>query len=749
MGRLATITRRTFLIGSAAIAGGVAFGYYQYQKDLPNPLSGGDSETVFNPYLKITEDGITVIAPRAEMGQGIHSTLAALVAEELDVPWDQVSVEHGPASSTYYNGTVLALGLPFAEYQQSTTRDIAADVMTVMGKFLGVQLTGGSTSTIDAFDKMRMAGAAARETLIAAAAAKFGVSEGELRTENGTITGPEGKSFTYADLAEDAAKLAPPSQPRLKDPKNWRYLGKSMPRLDMLAKSNGTAQFGIDTRLDGMLYGAVRMNPHLGGKMKSFDASEAEKMPGVKKIVDMGGEGVAAIATNTWRAFKAVEAIEVEWDVAPYPSTTKEIFEQTAKAFGKAPNSTLRDDGDISNAFNDPERVIKAEYRVPHLAHSCMEPMNATALLKDGKLEIWTGNQAPTMIRDKAAELAGLKGADVTVHTPFMGGGFGRRAEFDASNQAVRLAIAMEGTPVKLTWTREEDTTHDFYRPAAIARMKGVPGETKPEALQIDIAAASVFQQQGQRALGVAAPGPDKLLVEAAFDQPYSIANYQVNGFIADVAVPIGSWRSVGNSHNAFFQECFLDELAAAKKLDPLKMRLNMMQAEHEPSFKVLQTVAEMANWDGSKIEGKGRGVAFCYSFGSPTAQIVEVSQVGEAIRIDKVWCAIDVGTALDPRNIEAQMMSGIIYGMSAAALGEITFDDGQVQQTNYTDYPALRMNNAPSVEVRVLQNNDHMGGAGEPGTPPSMPALANAVFDLTGKRIRELPLAKSVDFVS
>ena len=616
-----------------------------------------------------------------------------------------------------------------------------------------MQITGGSTSTIDAFDRMRRAGAAARQVLLLSAAQRLGISASSLKTRDGLVVSPDGQELSYRSLASDAAKATPPSNPPLKPAAQWRYLGKSLPRLDMVAKVTGRAEFGIDTREPGMLYAAVRLNPRLGSEMTSYEDSAAKAMPGVRqitKIKDAAGRdaGVGAIATNTWRAFKAVEAVEIEWGEALYPQSTDAIFAQIAKAFGETANSTLRDDGDVDGALANAEAIIEAEYRVPFLAHTCMEPMNATARFKDGILDVWTGNQAPTLIRDAAATVAGISQSSVRVHTPFLGGGFGRRAEYDCSNQAVQLAMSLPGETIKLTWSREEDVQHDFYRPAAIARMKGVVNATGPTALRGDIAASSVFAQQAVRALGFAPPGPDKLLVEGAFDQPYGIANYQINGYVSPVAVPVGSWRSVGNSHNAFFHECFVDELAVAAKLDPVKLRLDLLRGQNNASLMALEAVAEMAGWDGKRRRGKGRGVAFTYSFGSPTAQIIEVSGEADAIRIDRVWCAIDVGTALDRRNVEAQAISAIIYGLSAAAIGEISFADGAVEQSNFHDYDALRMSNAPAIDVRVLENNTRMGGAGEPATPPSMPALANAVFDLTGKRIRELPLSKAVTFV-
>jgi len=763
MARFPRITRRRFLIGSAAVAGGVAFGLYTRLQDeaLPGALADAPGDVVLNPFVIVTESGIRVVTPRAEMGQGIHTTLAALVAEELDVPMDAVRAEHGPASIAYANTAAPGFGLPFAEYDPSRAKALARGASEVLGKFIGVQMTGGSTSTAESFERMREAGAAARETLVAAAAERLGVTASTLSTDGtGAVVAADGARLSYTELAAAAAERRPPRSPALKPASEWRHLGRSLDRLDMRPKVTGEALFGIDVRLENMLYGAVRMSPRLGGEMLSFDAATAAAMPGVEEVVDLGG-GVGVIATSTWRAFRAVAAIDVVWGEAPYPADSAGQFAAIARAFDDEPNATLRDDGDAVQALADthPDQILTAEYRVPFLAHATMEPMNATALFRKGggesgdgdprgRLDIWAGNQLPTVVRDHAATIADLDAADVHVHTPFMGGGFGRRAETDFSDLAVRLAMRVPGRPLKLTWTREEDMRHDFYRPAAIARLEGTVGEDGPDVLSARIAAPSVYRAQGLRAAGFAAPGPDKILVEGAFDQPYAIPHCAVHGHVADLAVPIGSWRSVGNSYNAFFHECFLDELAVAGRLDPLAMRLRMTAGVHEPSRLALEAVGEMCGWGGELPGDRARGVAFTHSFGSPTAQVVEIVRTEAGIRIDRVWCAVDVGTALDPRNIEAQIAGGIVFGLSAAVSGEITFEDGAVVQGNFDDQDALRMHQSPVIEVRVLEHGERLSGVGEPGTPPAAPALANAVFALTGLRVRELPLARHVDFV-
>lgn len=748
MGKARTIARRTFLIGSAAIAGGVVIGYYKYRKGYPNPLITAEGQTALNPYLIIDQDGFTIVTPRAEMGQGVHSTLAAMVAEELDVPWDGIKTIHGPASKAYHNETLMKGGLPFNEYSDNKLRDFLANTAAIGGVFLGLAATGGSTSTKDGFFKMRKAGAAARIMLLQAAAETLDVAIDELRTEDGYVVAGDGTRLRYQQLASDAASFEPQRNPPLKDPSQWRYLGKSMPRLDMAAKVDGSAMFGIDTRRDGMLYAAIRTSPVYGANVKSFDAANAEGLPGVSKVVDLG-DAVAIIATDTWRALQAAEKIDVTWGDLTYPDDMDGIYDVIARSFDKKANATLRNDGDVDAALQAASNRIEAEYRAPYLAHACMEPMNATALYTGDSLEIWTGTQAPTSVLQDAAQTAGLEPEQVRVHTLFLGGGFGRRAEVDASNYAVRLAMAMPGIPIKLTYSRQDDMRKDYYRPATIARMQGAVDESGPTAFKASIAGQSVYREQGRRLLGMEPPGADRQIVEGAFDQPYGIENYQVGGYpFAELPIPIGAWRSVGNSHNGFFHECFMDELARAGGFDPVEMRLKLMRNVHEPSRLALEAVAEMANWGRAVPPDQGRGVAFTFSFGAATAQIVDVLQTEQGIKIDKVWCAMDVGMALDPRNIEAQVMSGIIFGLSAAVFGEITFKRGQVVQSNFHNYDALRMHNSPEIETRILQNNHHMSGVGEPGTPPSMPALANAVFDLTGQRIRELPLNKSIRFI-
>ncbi|MCU4653661.1 molybdopterin-dependent oxidoreductase [Roseibacterium sp. SDUM158016] len=742
------IARRTFLIGSAAIAGGVAFGVWQYRRELPNPLEPGEGQATLNPWILIDQEGVTLIAARAEMGQGVYTTLPALIAEELDVAWEDIRVMHGPAAQAYYNGALMTHALPVNDYERTGFQDAMIEALTILPKTLGLQVTGGSTSTIDAYEKLRMAGATARETLKQAASERLGIPVANLATRDGRVIAPGGIEVPYADLGETAATMDPPRHVPLRPASEWRYLGRAMPRTDMVAKVTGTAEFGIDVRLPGMKFATVRMSPRLGGTMESFDATAALAMPGVERVIDLG-TGIAVVATNTWLAFRAADAVEIAWGPAPYPETGEALLDAIRASLDEAPNSTLRDDGDVDGMeISGDDRVVEAEYTVPWLAHATMEPMNATALFTGDALEIWAGSQSPGFAEKAAAEAVGLDADAVTCHVTYLGGGFGRRGEVDYAVLAARVAAEMPGAPVQVTWSREEDMRHDFYRPAAVARMRGIIRGGFAQALDGKVAAPSVTRQSTKRLSGTAPPGPDKGHVEGMFNQPYAIPNYRVTGHLTDLAVPVGFWRSVGNSFNGFFMESFIDEMARAAGRDPLAFRLDLAEREHAPSAGVLEAVAQMSNWTGSPRRGVGRGVAMTYSFHTPVAVVVEVSDRDGDVSIDKAWVACDVGTALDPDIIRQQMEGGLVYGLSAAAMEEITFADGEVQQWNFPDYDALRIHTCPEIEVRILETQDHLGGVGEPATPPAMPALANAVYDLTGERIRDLPLSRRVRFV-
>lgn len=757
MASIGKIARRTFLFGMAAVAGGVAVGYYYYRKPYPNPLENelAEGEVTFNPFLKIGSDNtITVIAPRAEMGQGISTTLAAFVAEELDVTLDKLKVEHGPASYAYYNATLLEEGGGFNFWDESFTAETVRGMMGVAGKMLGLQATGGSTAARDGFERMRQAGAAARVMLIDAAAARLGVPARELATDNGTIVHKtSNRSLTYGDVALDAAKLSPPSEVTLKEKADWKLLGKPQKRVDMLAKVTGAPIFGIDVRQPDMLFGTVRMSPVFGAKPVRSDTSAASKMPGVVKIVPIEssyGSGFGVIAENTWAAFKAAEAIDVEWGKPDYPLSDADIMGRIVEAARTGEASPMRDDGDVDVAFADApqERVIEAEYTVPYLSHAPMEPMNCTARLKDGVLDVWAPNQMPVLVRWFCSDIAGVPGDKTNVHTTSMGGAFGRRGELDYALYATMLAKETDGRPVQVTWTREEDMRRGPFRPASAGKFRArIGADGLPVAVDMRIAAQNMMASLMSRTFtSLPAGGSDPAITDGARNQPYTIPNYRVSEIQVPLPIPVTFWRSVGNSINGFFHESFMDEIAQAGGLDPVEMRRKLM-ADHPAALAVVNKVAEMSNWGEALPQGKAKGFAFTLSFGSWCGQVIQIADTPAGIKLEKMWIAVDVGTALDPGIIETQLTSGAVYGLSAAMGQAITFEDGRVAQSNFHDFDAMRIFQAPEFEVAILENFNRMGGVGEVGVPPAAAALANALAVLKGKRFRSLPLSREVAF--
>ncbi|MGI9352370.1 MAG: molybdopterin cofactor-binding domain-containing protein [Rhizobiaceae bacterium] len=753
------IARRTFLIGSAAIAGGVAVGYFYVSRPYDNPLEKdlAEGEVTFNPYIKISEDNtVTVITPRAEMGQGVHTSLAALVAEELDLTLDDVEAEHGMANWAYFNGGMMEDGVPFAFFNESFMAETMRSAMPMVGKVLGLQVTGGSSSIKDAFDKMRQAGCATRYMLLEAAAKEFNVDKASLRIEGKSVVDPaSGNALEFGKLAAAASSFTAPSELVLREEKDWKLLGKPQPRVDIPAKVTGGHIFGIDVDLPDMVHATVKMSPRFWAKAKSFDDKPALAVPGVQKVVPLDtqtGAGFGIIADNTWAAFKGAEALEVEWEEASYPKTSEEMFEKIETALETEADQSLRDDGSIVTAFADAprEELLEADYRVPWLAHACMEPMNATAQWKDGVLSVWAPTQAPTVIQMVCAGLVGVESSDVRVHTTKLGGGFGRRGEIDFAIYAVELAKHTGGRPVKVTWSREEDTRHDTYRPAAIGRMKARVKEGElPSALDIHLSSPSIMVSLLKRTFpGQPPAGPDNTMEHGAFDQPYTIPNYRVRASKVDLPVPVGFWRSVGNSYNGWFHESFMDEIAEKAGKDPLEMRFELMK-DYPAALGALKKVAEMSGWGREMPEGKGLGLAHVLSFGTWVAMVIEVTNEDDEIKIDNVWAATEIGTAIDPSIVKAQIMSGIVFGLSSAIGQEITFEDGEVVEGNFDEFDAMRMNQCPNIHVELLETYHKIGGAGEPGTPPSIPALANAIYAATGTRIRTMPLSSEVDFVS
>jgi isoquinoline 1-oxidoreductase subunit beta len=629
--------------------------------------------------------------------------------------------------------------VPFPPSDQGWFATALREATAVPAKFLGVQLTGGSNSVHDGFYKMRAAGAVARLALVQAAARRLGLDPATLKTENGAVIAPDGTRLPYSDLAADAASADLPATPELRPQSEWKILGKGLPRLDVAAKSTGTTTYAGDIRLPGTLFATVKRNPAQGAPMRSYDDSAARTLPGVKKIIAFE-DGVAVIATTTWSAFQGAEAITFDWAPAIHAASSAEMRAEIAAAFTQDQHdATPRAEGNLSFSGT----MLEAEYLVPHLAHATMEPMQATALLQDGKLQLWIGTQTPGFAQSHAAAAIGLPPEAVEVHTLPMGGAFGRRAEIDVAVQAARIAQAMPGTPIVLTWSREEDMTHDMYRPMALARLKASVKDGAVESFDLAIAAPSTMDSFAKR-FAIPLMGPDATLTQGAWEQPYAFPAYHVTAYRAPPSVPLGFWRSVGASHNAFFHESAVDELAHLAGADPLDFRLKHMTDPR--SRAVLETVAKLANW-GSPRKGRALGVAFATAFSVPTAEIIEVAQTPEGIRLTGAWAATDVGIALDPQNIQAQISGAMVFGLSAAIRGEITFANHAAEQQNFWDYKPLRLSQVPDIKVVVLATGEVIHGAGEPGTPPAAPALANALYALTGTRARSLPLNKTFSF--
>ncbi|APE42811.1 isoquinoline 1-oxidoreductase [Sulfitobacter alexandrii] len=745
MGRAGTIARRTFLVGSVAVVGGVAFGAYVYKRPVKNPLEADlqPGEATFNPFVKVDAQGVTLITPRADVGQGAYSIQAHLLAEELDVDLAEVRIDPGMPSPAYYNSVVAAEGFPIAATSDSLMARTGRGAAEVAAKVLGLQLTGGSSTVPDMYDRLRHAGAVARETLLAAAARQTGLDRDQLSTDKGAVVLPDGMRLAYADLAATAAEIAPVQDVTLRDPSEWRALGKAHMRTDTVAKSTGTQLYGVDMWMEGMVHATTRTNPALGGGILGYDAGEAEKMRGVRAILPISS-GFAVVADNTWRAFRAADAVKPDWGPSPYTGDSAAQFAAVAASLvADRQDSRFKDEGDVDSALESGE-VLEAEYRIPYLAHAPLEPMSVVVHLADGVLDIWTGTQIPRFVQDGAAAVAGIEPDAVRVHVLMSGGSFGRRLEDDYVRQAVEIAVQMPDTPIKMVWTREEDMTHDFPRPLAIGRARGAVRDGQVAAYDLGIAAPSVAASSLGR-LGQPVIGPDVAIVAGAWDQPYAIPDYRVTGYRVPPMVPVSSWRSVGASGNGFLHETFLDELCHAAGADPLEERLRLCW--HATSRKVLEAVGDMSNWGSDLGTGRGRGVAFTLSFGVPVAEVVEVTQTERGLRIDKVFVAADVGRVLDPVNFEAQLSGGVIWGLGHAMNCELTYVDGAAQQNNFHAFEGMRLYQTPQITIRGLENGDRIRGIGEPGVPPAAPALGNAIFAATGQRIRELPFSKHVDF--
>ncbi|WP_417728880.1 molybdopterin cofactor-binding domain-containing protein [Roseovarius sp.] len=746
MGRAKTIARRSFLAGSVAIAGGVAFGVWRYKTPYANPLLDHlpQGAAALTPYVLITADTITLITPRADKGQGATSVQAALIAEELDVDLDQIETDPGPPSPAYYNTALSGDAVPFRATDDSWLAETTRSLADAPVKFLGLQITGGSTTVPDGFDKLRHAGAVARETLKATAARLHGVARADLRTEHGAVILPDGTRLSYQSLAAEAARTDPITDVTLRAPSDWRLIGQPMQRIDISAKSTGTQTYGIDVTLPDMAYAALRLNPAIGGTRLSHDATEARAMRGVIKVVELP-DGVAVIADTTWRAMQAVAAITVDWGPAPYPPKMDAHWQTLADSFTHdRRDSQFRNEGDVDSALKN-GADLEVEYRAPYLAHAPLEPLNATVLYMPERVDIWTGTQVPRFVQNNVANLTNLEVSAIHVHAQMIGGSFGHRLEDEVTRHATRIAMELPGRPVKLTYSREEDMTHDFPRQIAMARGRGRVVDGQVAAYDLGIAMPSILASQMGRQ-GIPTPGPDLQIVAGAWDQPFDIPDYRVTGYRAPELMPISSWRSVGASSNGFFHESLFDELIHAAGADPLAERLRL--CNHAPSRKVLEAVGEMSNWGGPPAPGQGRGLAFCLSFGVPCAQVIDVTDTQDGLRLDRVFVAAEVGRIIDPVNFEGLVKGGVIFGLGHAIHAQITYADGVAAQQNFDTFQSLRLYQCPEIIVRGLENGPKIRGIGEPPVPPAAPALANAIFAATGQRLREMPFDKFVTFL-
>lgn len=746
MGRAAKIARRTFLIGSATIAGGVAFGAYMVSRDPENPLANdlAEGEATFNPWVIIDSEKVTLITPHGDKGQGVVSSQAALIAEELDIEFGQFETSFGEPSPAYWNTAMAEEGVPFKATDEGFTAETMRTAMGSVIKLLGLQGTGGSTSMPDSFVKLREAGATARETLKLAASQKAGFPIDQLKTSNGAVQLPNGSEFKYTELAGIAATLDPVKNVPLRDPKAWRLIGKRMERLDIVGKSTGTINYGIDIEVEGMVHASVCVNPRQGGVLNGFDPSAAKTMRGVKEVFEITG-GVAVVADNTWRAFNACNAIKYNWGDAPYPAEQADHWKTLTESFSEdLLDSTWRNDGDSETVLASGE-VFEAEYRSPYVAHAPLEPLNAIVLVNDNQVEVWTGHQMPRFLQQVVAGITGHEQDQVILHNQYMGGSFGHRLEFEHIKQTTEIAMKMRGTPVKLTYTREEDFAHDFPRHISMGRGRGKVKDGKVIAIDLSLAAPSVISSQMGR-LDFTVPGPDSQLAAGAWNNPYKIDNYRMKAYRAPELAPTSSWRSVGAPAAGFFFDSLLDELIHEAGADPMEERIRLMN--HDLSRKVLETVAEMSSWGSDLGPNRGRGVAFVESFGVPVAEVVEVTNTDAGIKIDKVYVACDVGTVIDPVNFENLVQGGVVFGLGHAINSEITYSDGKAEQSNYHQHEAMRMYQCPEIIVKGLENGHKIRGIGEPPVPPAAPALANAIFAATGQRLREMPFNKYIDFV-
>jgi isoquinoline 1-oxidoreductase beta subunit len=723
MDRRGRLTRREFVKTGAATGAGLMIAFY-----LPPRLAAAWQEDATGPFapnawVQIGTDGIvTLTVDKSEMGQGTQTGLAMILAEELEADWSRVR-----------------LG-PVPENPAGWSRRMS---------------TGGSQSIHTSWEPLRKAGATAREMLISAAATVWDVDRSTCRAEHGTVIHPPtGRRLSYGKLAARAARIAVPEDVPLKNPKDFRLLGTRLSRLDTPAKVDGSAVFGIDVQVPGMLIASIERCPVFGGKLKRLDAAKAKGMPGVRRVVQLEASpwtgrdrawgvgraaGVAVVADTYWHAFQARKALAIEWDDGEFGSTDSAGISALFARAAEQPGVEARKDGDAASALATAARRIEAVYEVPFLHHATMEPMTCTVRVRPGSCDVWAPTQNQTRAQEVAAELTGLPKEKVRIHTTFLGGGFGRRLEPDFVSEAVILSKAV-GAPVKVIWSREDDVQHGFYRPATYNRFAaGLDDSGRPVAWTHRVAAPPILLKFGPLENGL-----DRTLVDGAANLPYGIPNIYVDQVAVELLpVPRGFWRSVGISHNAFVTECFFDEVAAAAGKDPYELRRELLTARPR-HLGVLELAAEKAGWGAPLPAGRGRGIALAEWEPTVCAQVAEVSVESDgSVRVHHVVCAVDCGPTVNVDQIEAQMQGGIVFGLTAALYGEITLQHGRVKQSNFHDYAMLRLPEMPQVEVHIAPSTDKQGGIGEPAVGPVAPAVCNAIYAATGKRIRRLPIRK------
>ena len=733
--RVGKWTRRGLLISGGVVAGGalvigVAVRPGHRAPKLRGLVADG-GEALLNVWVKITPDNTVVaIVPHAEMGQGVHSALAQMLADEMDADWDSVEVMEAPAHEEYAN-YALVRGLALGKADVPTFLvDTVDGALLELSQVADLQVTGGSFSLrFTGMHAMRVAGAAARQVLAEAAAATWQVPVDELRLERSLVKHPpterEGR---FADFAAAAAALVPPAKPRLKAADEFQVMGRSKPRLDIPPKVDGSARFGIDAQVDGMKVATIRRAPVFGGRLLGVDDSRALAVPGVERVVALP-DAVAVVADGYWYAQRGLAALDVQWSGEGREAISQDdIYAQFRRDLDAADAAGDGDvevgEGDVDYALAGAAQGLEAEYEAPFLAHATMEPMNCAVWPRDGVCDVWVGSQNPLGVRTTVADVLQLEPDKVTVHNGYLGGGFGRRVYPDFAEQAAQVAKAVGG-PVKLIWSREEDMAQDRYRPATISRFRGGLDDTGRA-----VAWANLYVNKHEPA--------------EAPRIPYAIDNQRIASVASPTHVPFGFWRSVDHSQHAFFTESFIDELATLAGADPYRFRRNLLTRAPRDRA-VLDAAAERAGWGAPLAAGRGRGIALHRSFGSIVAEVAEVTVDTGGVRVDRVVCAVDAGFAINPDGLIAQMESGIVYGLTAALYGEITIRDGAVVQSNFHDYPMLRMDAAPVIETVIVNSGEALGGAGEPSTPPIAPAVANAAFAATGQRIRRLPLSRSV----